>query len=103
MFDGIDNCGIASYAFDNTPHISDFTLEELTQKLQLIAKNLFEWFKSSHLKANADKSHILVTRDTDVITKTGKFDVKNSREEKVLNIKINIKLSFENHVSSSCK
>ena len=33
--------------------------------------NLFEWFKSSHLKANADKCHLLVTRDTDVTAKIG--------------------------------
>ena len=65
--------------------------------------NLFEWFKSSHLKANADKCHLLVTRDTDVTAKIGWFDVKNSREEKLLGAKIYIKLSFENHVSSLCK
>ena len=55
------------------------------------------------MKANADKCHLLVTRDTDVTTKIGKFNFKNSREEKLLVIKIDIKLSFENHVSSLCK
>ena len=39
------------------------------------------------MKANADKCHLLVTRDTDVTTKIGEFDVKNSREEK-LRVKI---------------
>ena len=33
MFYDIDNCGIASYAEDNTPHTSDFNLEEAIQKL----------------------------------------------------------------------
>ena len=55
------------------------------------------------MKANADKCHLLVTRDTDVTAKIGEFDVKNSREEKLLGVKIDSKLSFENYVSSLCK
>ena len=103
MFYDIDICDIASYADDNTPYTSDFNLEEAIQKLELTTNNLFEWFKNNHMKANADKCHLLVTRDTDVTAKIGEFDVKNSREEKLLGVKINLKLSFENHVSSLCK
>ena len=55
------------------------------------------------MKANADKCHLLVTRDTDVTAKIGDFDVKSSREEKLLDVKIDRKLSFKNHVSSLCK
>ena len=40
-----------------------------------------------------------LTRDTDVTAKIGEFDVKNSREEKLLGIKIDSKLFFENDVS----
>ena len=36
------------------------------------------------MTANTDKFHLLVTRDTDLTTKIGEFDVKNSREEKFL-------------------
>ena len=103
MFYDIDNCNIASYADDNTTHTSDLNLEEVTQKLQLITNNLFEWSKNNHMKDNADKCQLLVTRDTDVIAKIGDLDVKNSREEKLLGDKIDTKLSFENHVSSLCK
>ena len=55
------------------------------------------------MKVNADNCHLLLTRDTNVTAKTGKFDVKNSRKEKILGIKIDTKLSFENHVSSLWK
>ena len=55
------------------------------------------------MKTNADKCNLLVARDTDVTAKVGEFDVKNSREEKLLGVKIDSKLSFENHVSSPCK
>ena len=55
------------------------------------------------MKANADNCHLLVTRDIDVTAKIGEFDVKNGREEKLLGVKIETKLYFENHVSSLCK
>ena len=55
------------------------------------------------MKANAVNCYILVTRDTDVIAKIGKFDLENSREKKLLGLKIDTKLFFENHVSPLCK
>ena len=103
MFYDIDICDIASYADDNIPYTSDFNLEEVIQKLELTTSNLFKWFKNKHMKANADKCHLLVTRDTDVATKIGELDVKNSREEELLGVKIDSKVPFENHVSSLCK
>ena len=57
MFYDIDIYDIASYAGDNTPYTSDFNLEEVIQKLEFTINKLFEWFKSNHMKANADKCH----------------------------------------------
>ena len=57
----------------------------------------------NHMKANTDKSHFLVTKDTDVTVKVGEFNVKNNRKENLLGIKIDSNLSFENHVYSLCK
>ena len=99
-FYDIEICDIDN---DNTPYTSDFNLEEVIPKLELTTNNLFEWFKNNHMKANANKSHLLVTTDTDVTAKIGEFDVKNSREEKLLRVKIDSKLSFENNVFSLCK
>ena len=42
MFYDIDICDIASYAGNNTPYTGDFNLEEVIQKLELTANNLFE-------------------------------------------------------------
>ena len=69
MFNNIDKRNITSYAEDNTPYTSDFNLEELIQKLELTTDNLFEWFRNNHMKANADKCHLLVTTNTDVTAK----------------------------------
>ena len=55
------------------------------------------------MKANADKCHLLVTTKSAVSTNIGEFVINNSNEEKRLCIKIDTKLSFENHVSSLYK
>ena len=65
--------------------------------------NFFEYFKNNHMRASADKYHLVFTIDLDVTAKIGEFDVKNRREEKLLGVKIDTKLSFEHHVSSLCK
>ena len=102
-FYNIDSCDIAIYADNKTSYTSEYNLEEVIHKLELITSNLLEWFKINHMKANAGKWHLAVTRDTDVTTRIAEFDVKNSSEEKLLGIKIDTKLSFKNRVSTLCK
>ena len=55
------------------------------------------------MKVNADKCHLLVTTKSAVSANIEEFAINNSNEEKLLDIKIDTKLSFENHVSSRCK
>ena len=74
MFYNIDKRNVASYAEKTTLYISDFNLEEVIQKLELIHNNLLECFKHNHMKANAGKCHLVVTGDTDETAKIGEFD-----------------------------
>ena len=46
------------------------------------------------MKANVDQCDLLVIRNTDVTAEIGNFHVRNSREEKLLGVKIDSKLSF---------
>ena len=73
------------------------------EKLENSTHDLFRWFKKNHMKANPDKCHLLVTTNTLTSVNINGFQIKNSTEEKLLRIKFNSKLSFENHVSSLCK
>ena len=51
------------------------------------------------MKANPDKCHLLVTTNTLTSVNINGFQITNSTEEKLLGIKFDSKLSFENHVS----
>ena len=103
MFYDNDVCDIASYADDNTPHASSSNLDTLINKLEESTNNLFQWFRNNHMKANADKCHLLVTGNYEVSANINEFEIESSKNEKLLGISIDTTLSFEHHVTSLCK
>ena len=62
-----------------------------------------KWFIDNHLKANPGKYHVLLseTYDTQLIVEN--VPIASSCCEKLLGIKIDLKLSFEPHVELLCK
>ena len=55
------------------------------------------------MKANADKCHLLLTTNEEKTINLEGYDIQSSQEERLLGIKFDTKLSFENHVISLCK
>ena len=102
MFYNITDCDIASYV-GTTSYCSSFSLDRVINKLEACTNNLFKWFHQNHMKANADKCHLLVTTNSTVSANNEEFVINNSNEEKILGVKIDEKLSLENHVPSLCK
>ena len=103
MFYDVDDCDTASYADDNTPYASSSNLDALVNKLDESTNNLFQWFRNNHMKANADKCHLLVTGNYEVSANINEFDIESSKKEKLLGISIDTTLSFEHHITSLCK
>ena len=103
MFYDIDDCDIVSYADDNTPYASSSKLDALINKLEESPNNLFQWFRNNHMKANADKCHLLVTGNYEVSAKINELEIESSKKEKLLGISIDTTLSFEHHITSLCK
>ena len=78
-------------------------LDTVINKLEESNNSLFQWFRNNHMKANPDKCHLLVTRYYEVSTNIIEFEIESSKEEKLLAILINTRLSFEHHIKSLCK
>ena len=72
------DCDIASYADDNTHYASSSNLYALINKLEESTNNLFQWFRNNHMKANADKSHLLVTGNYEVSPNINEFEIESS-------------------------
>ena len=67
-----------------------------------MSSNLFQWFTEKELNENASKCHLLISSGEDVHVNIGTSQIKNSDCERLLEIDIDCKLSFENHIDKIC-
>ena len=94
---------IANYADDNSPFSCCKDIESVINQLQNDSKTLLIWFDNNRLKANPDKFHLILSdhnKENFILIK--QFKIYNSNCEKLLGIKIDSKLSFDEHVTSLC-
>ena len=76
---------------------------DLTTYLEQASNGLFEWFKNNLLESNADKCHLLVSTNDRVSMNADGFKIDKSDTEKLLGVKFDKKLSFDDHFSEICK
>ena len=55
------------------------------------------------IKGNEDKCHVVLSTHKDMHVRIGTSHIKNSCSEKLLGVKIDSDLNFEEHISSICK
>ena len=60
---------------------------------------MFEWFINNLLKINADKCDLLISSSEAM----SEYDIKNSECEKLLGVKFDNKLTFEEHITDVCR
>ena len=64
---------------------------------------MFNWFKNNRLKNNIDKCHVLVSTNKPVGVKFGDYTIDDSECEKLLGVKLDVNLNFNDHISDLCK
>ena len=89
----------SSYAVDNTPYRTVDTIEEVIKLLERDSTMLFKWFSDNRMKANISKCHLLANKKDEVIINLGETEIKNSEYEKLLGIKVDTKLNFNEHLN----
>ena len=90
----------SSYAVDNTPYRTVDTIEEVIKLLERDSTMLFKWFSDNQMKANISKCHLLVNKNDEVVINLGETEIKNSEYEKLLGMKVDIKLNFNEHLNN---
>ena len=103
MFFIIEDTDIACYADDNTPYVIADNIAGVIKFLAEASKILFKWFNDNLMRINASKCHLLVSTNNTVKIKIRNFDITNSKSEKLLGIKFDHKLSFDDHIVELCK
>ena len=77
--------------------------DNVIASLEQVSDTLFNWFKNNRLKNNVDKCHVLVSTKKPVGIKIGDYTIGKSECEKLLGIKIDVNLNFNNHISDLYK
>ena len=96
----VKDISIASYADDNTLCGSCDTLEEVILSLQSSSKKLFQWLLDNQIKGNTQKCHLTMNTDQSVNFQLGGSLLERSDCEKMLGVKIDYKLNFDQHVKT---
>lgn len=73
------------------------------QSLEEASKVFFKWFLDNLMKTNADNCYLSVSTSDKVNMRIDKFDICNSKCEKILGVEFDNKLTFDDHLSESCK
>ena len=98
----VDNIDIANYADDNTIYKEHENIDDLITSLQDAAAKLFKWFSDNQMKGNTDKCHLLLSKDESSEIYLGDSIIESSTCEKLLGIKIDSKLRFDDHIQDLC-
>ena len=69
----------------------------------MFAEKLFKWFKENQVKNHKDKCRLILSKRDLKQIQTGNSLMKNSLCEKILGVKFDHNLTFDEHVKSLCK
>ena len=98
----VDDIDIANYPDDNTIYKEHENIDDLITSLQDAAAKLFKWFSDNQLRGNTDKCHLLLTKDESSEIHIGLSITESSICEKLLGIKIDSKLCFDDLIRDLC-
>ena len=98
----VDNIDIANCADDNNIYKEHENIDNLTTSLQDALEKLFKRFSDNQMKGNTDKCHLLLSKDESSEIHVGDSIIESSTCEKLLGIKIDSKLRFDDHIQDLC-
>ena len=103
LFYIMSDTDFANYAGNNTPYVSTDTIDEVIKRLETASVNFFKWLVDNQMKANQDKCHLIVSKNENVSMHIGPFEIKNINCEKLLGIKVDSRLNFNDHLDGIIK
>ena len=89
----VDDINIANYADVNTPFVTGDTSLNVITSLEQATEKLYEWLAKNHMKDNHYKWHLLMNTLTSISIKVKNY-IKNSDNEKLLDVTVDANLNF---------
>ena len=88
---------------DSNQYMIADSVDDLITSLEQASNSLFEWFKKNLFKINAEKCNLLVSTNDRVSMNVDGLKIAKSDTEKLLGVKYDKKLAFDDHISDICK
>ena len=102
FFETPANIDFAGYADDNVPYTYSSNIKNLLDNLQGAFENMFHWFSTNNLVANAGK-FLLASPKTPVDIHISNNEILNEERVKLLGVNLEGRLNFDFHVNTLLK
>ena len=99
----LEDLDTASYADDTTIHTVKENKESVINALEASSLPLFTWFNNNFIKANSDKSHLLLSCSEPSAALIDGFSIGLNTKAILLGITIDKDLKCNDHVNDFCK
>ena len=96
------NDNISSYADDTTLYSCAQDISSVISELQRIAKNIFDWCRNNHMKANPEKCHVILSSNTQREICFANASIASCPSKKSSRITLDSELKFEEHINKIC-
>ena len=88
---------------DNTIYTAKENKKSVINTFEASSLPLFPWFNNNFMKANIDKSHILLSCSEPSTALIDGSSIESNMKEVLLGITIDRDLKFDEHVNNLCK
>ena len=104
LFLFLHNIPVANYASESTSYCTSSKISAVLIKLENAVKTLLQWFKDNRMNVNPDKYHLLMNNIKESFQiKIGNETVSDSKYDRLLGVKVDHELNFNERVSLLCK
>ena len=103
MFYFMVNFEITNYADGSTPFRAKLDCRSIPDKLEISSSILFTYLRNNYMKANTDKSNLLLSGKNNLTPNIGGNVIESEDNQVLLGITINSNLPFNKHFNNLCK
>ena len=101
----MEDAEICNYADDTTIYVVSDKIDDVVRRLEDGIAAVLNWFPNNYMKLNEEKCHVMIFGGIhdDIRVKIGTSVIKETKEQMLLGINIDNKLTFKSHVETLCK
>ena len=99
MFYFMEDFEIANYADDSTPFSAKLDHKSVVEELEISSSVLFTWFRKNYMKANTEKSHLLLPGSNKLTANIDGNVIESDDNQILFGVTIDSNLFFNKHIN----